>query len=194
MLTKAEMTEITLAEMEARILESEYHVKQAEIEELEVNHNIRLTSELPTTQRLLKMINRSLEACLRLGFPFGPFAPPVTVEQSAYAWRRDYGEWPTFWNLSDRHAQDCKITQGEAVETILDALNEPSGRRQLYAVSSALLDFILTEDAPDWSSPEAQALADINNLRFYVAPTGLELFACEPSYRNSVRHLERLVA
>lgn len=190
----AEQMELALLRLEAHFLEAEYNVVNAEAAELRMGHNLWLTRDEPETQRLLKLMQRNLESCKRLGFPYGVLRKPITLEQSAYAWRRDYGEWPSIWNLADRYSHDRGIQRDTAKRAIVRAINDPSDRRQLHAIPIDLLTYILTADEPDYSSPEVQLLARFQNPRFYVAPVGLQQFACEDVYSQSVRCLERLTA
>ncbi|MBW3588088.1 MAG: hypothetical protein KY429_01545 [Actinobacteria bacterium] len=46
------------------------------------------------------------------------------VVKSVYGWRRDYGEYPTWTNLTDRVASEMFISHEEAQERIAFALND----------------------------------------------------------------------
>ncbi|MDZ7676186.1 MAG: hypothetical protein U5K30_14105 [Acidimicrobiales bacterium] len=50
------------------------------------------------------------------------------TEFCAYGWRRDYGEWPTTFNLTDRVANDCGITHRTAKRRITSMVKQPDRR------------------------------------------------------------------
>lgn len=93
------------------------------------------------------------------------------IDVACYSWRRDYDEWPTLHNLSDRLAADVGISHSQAVRRIVAAVNDPSDRHDLYMVRQARLDEILNDSPPTagaWVEHEA-----VETMRLYIPASAM---------------------
>lgn len=102
------------------------------------------------------------------------------VEQSCYGWRRDYGEWPTRWNLADRLANDARISRHTAAKRIDRSLNLHENQDfYLWATTDGRFEEVL-EDGPEWTG-----WVPSDYLRYFVTAEGMEALDCDWVYRTT---------
>lgn len=164
------LVELTMLEVECHVLAAEAKVEVDAADDVETR---LLILQLPDS-RLAQ-----LEAQCRDHAQAEPRVPcTVTdigyvrycVDLACYGWRRDYDEWPTFANLTDRLAVDRMISHRAAARQILASVNDPSDRAHLHAIRTNRLAEILTDE--DTTLGPWQA-GQVDDLRFYVAAEGM---------------------
>lgn len=90
------------------------------------------------------------------------------VELAAYGWRRDYGEWPSFFNLTDRLSVETGVSYRAARLRIEREVNDPSSDHHLHIIRAERLAEILNDEphkCGQWVRYE-------EHVRFYVDAAG----------------------
>jgi hypothetical protein len=179
------LTNVMLLEAECHVLAAEAAVEQHRCEDAEAalyvaQHPSSRLAELTEEARRYVRANRTVTE------PYDEDFGWYCIELAVYGWRRDFGEWPSFFNLTDRVAVDRQLPHGVVGRRTREALNEPSSRVHLYMIRTAHLAEILagypTSLAPWNGEPEP-------DMRFYVSADGMTPLL-RSHYRNRCWRME----
>lgn len=99
--------------------------------------------------------------------PFIERYEAIDVEVAAYSWRRDYGEWPSKFNLADRLAHRLGITNDEAEAMLVRTINNPDEKVGVYGLRSAQAAEAITGE--DHGVPDRWNPAGETDITLYVA-------------------------
>lgn len=176
--------EIAGAEMECRIWKAECAVAEAEARQAELNLYLATYPDSPLAVR-----RDRLQKMARQQFASAP--PPLgrdrsdkshrVVERAAYGWRRDYDEWPSWFNLVDRICEERRIYRSAAQRRIVRALNCRTDDACLYAIAHEDLRRVLAEEEPGTRITLPQP---IEAFRFYVTAEGIAAHDLEEGYEH----------
>ena len=109
------------------------------------------------------------------GTILGSYRDICGAERAAYGWRRDYGEWPSAFNLTDRLAMEAGISHRAARIRIQREVNDPSANHHLHIIRAKRLTEILN-DEPHTCGPWVRYE---DHVRFYVDAAGQERLASQ---------------
>ncbi len=156
-----DVLEMADLELEIRVLKANSTVNKAQADDLQMD---LYYLENPRRMKVFREGDKD-EFAANVEHMYGK---GCKVERAAYGWRRDYGEWPSFFNLTDRLATEAGISHGAARTRIQQAVNDPNPERYLHIIRAERLAEILNDEphtCGPWSGPA-------DNVRFYVAAEG----------------------
>lgn len=148
------------------VLKAERAVHDADIEALRLV-NVILThphSEIP--QRYVEVVQRVAGNCER-EFRIKKKGYVLQIERACYGWRREFGEWPTRFNLADRLASETGVSRKRAERLIFQSINNPGDGCRVHCIRGSLLAEILT-GTEDLLVLEPWSATGETDLRFYV--------------------------
>lgn len=154
-------------EIEVQVLAAEAAADRARCGDAELLLACRRHPDDPTLATMVSNVRR-LAASQAASAPRRDWEPRLAgmyVEEAVYTWRRDYGEWPTRFNLADRLANTTGLTRRQAEARILATINVAADGYHVHCVRSARLREILAfEDhgVGPWN------LRGEDDLRFYL--------------------------
>lgn len=161
-----DLYERTRLEVEVQVLAANGAVERAAADDAELLLGYREDPEHPTYRQIVDNARR-LTAYRAATTPDPDWEPRLAglyVEEAVYTWRRDYGEWPSRFNLADRLAETTGLTRRQAEARILATINVADDGYHVHCIRSArLLEILTCEDhgVGPWKAGET-------DLRFYL--------------------------
>lgn len=184
-----DLYERTRLEVEVQVLAAEAAVARAAADDAGLVLACRAHPDEPTTARIIENVRR-LAAHESAAIPVRDWEPRLAglyVEEAVYAWRRDYDEWPSRFNLADRIATTTGLSRRQAERRILATINVADDGYHVHCIRAARLTEILTGED---HSVGAWNPSGEDDLRFYLLAVAQERHAS--AYRD--RHLAEAVA
>lgn len=153
-------------EVECQVLAAEAAVERAKTADIDLRITIRQYPHEPKVARLIDSVRRL--AAHRANLPAQEWEPRLAgmhVEDAVYTWRRDFGEWPSRYNLADRLARMTGLTHRQAERRILATISAADDGYQVHCIRAIRLREILTDadlGAGPWND------GGETDLRFYL--------------------------
>lgn len=121
----------------------------------------------PAVQHFVASITKLARYEAESPSPFMERYEAIDVEVAAYGWRRDYGEWPTKFNLEDRLAHRLDITHEDAQAVLVRTVNNPDEKVGVYGLRTAETAEAITGE--DHGVPVQWNSAGETDITLYVA-------------------------